>query len=197
MILYCKGNTAHLNQKSIAVIGTRNPTEEGVVASEYIGSFFAKKGCNILSGFAVVCDSHAHEGAIKTKGFTTAVLPVGLDSVYPKENIELAKQIIDNSGLLISEYPIETSITKYNLVQRDMIVASMSDFGIAIQSTVDGGTIITAKEILKQKKPLYMVKYKSSDVINSDVFRGNTFLESIGREFITMGDLDDVIKYYS
>jgi len=195
LVLYCKGNTALLNQKTIAVIGTRNPSNEGIIASEYIGSYFAKRGYNILSGLAIGCDSHAHKGALKVNGNSTAILPTGLDSVYPKENIELAKQIVDNSGLLISEYPLGTTITKYNLVQRDRIVASLCDSGIVIQSTVDGGTIITAKEILKQKKPLYMVKYKSADVMSSDVVKGNTFLESIGGRFIGMGDLDDINQF--
>lgn len=190
LVLYCKGNTAMLNQKSMAIIGTRNSTEEGVIASEYLGSYFAKKGYNILSGLALGCDSHAHKGALKVNGNTTAVLPVGLDSVYPKENFKLAQDILDYSGLLITEYPLGTSITKYNLVQRDRIVASLCNSGIVIQTSINGGTVITAKEILKQRKPLYMVKYKSPDVMSSDVVKGNTFLETLGGGFIGKGDLD-------
>jgi DNA processing protein len=196
LILYCKGNTALLNQKAIAVIGTKNPTNEGIVASEYISGYFAKKAYNILSGLAIGCDTYAHKGALKTEGFTTAVLPVGLDSVYPNENSYLAQEILNHSELLISEYPAGTSITKYNLVQRDRIVASISDSGIVIQSSVNGGTIITAKEILKQKKKLYIVKYKSLEVMSSDVGKGNTYIETLGGEFITMGGLRKKIDFF-
>ena len=90
VILYYKGNISVVSMPAVAIIGTRNPTKEGVVAGEQMGKLFAEAGFNIVSGLALGCDSAGHRGALSAKGVTTAFLAHGLDTVYPPENTELA-----------------------------------------------------------------------------------------------------------
>lgn len=92
LILFYRGNIKVLQMPGIAIIGTREPTEAGTQAGIYFAEKFAEQGFNIVSGLAIGCDTTGHQGALNVKGTTTAFLSNGLDweSIYPKENLELA-----------------------------------------------------------------------------------------------------------
>jgi DNA processing protein len=95
IILNFKGNYKELNtHDGIAIIGTRNPTPEGIQIGQYLGEQFGRKGFNVVSGLAKGCDSAAHQGCLKGRGITTALLAHGLQTIYPKENEELAQTIV-------------------------------------------------------------------------------------------------------
>lgn len=164
VILFYRGNLEILNKPTVAIIGTRNPTLEGIKASTFFAEKIAKDGPNIVSGLAIGCDTLAHKGAIKAGGTTIAFLANGLDwnSIYPKENLELAKQIIKNDGLLLSEYPIGQKCNRYSLVARDRLQTGLAKATVVIQTGISGGTIHAVNTTLLAKKPLFMVKYKQS-----------------------------------
>lgn len=141
LILYYRGNIKVLRKHGIAIIGTREPTANGVLAGKHFSSEFAKRGYNIVSGLAIGCDTTGHQGALAVGGATTAFLANGLDwaSIYPKENLNLAKDIVTKGGLLLSEYPIGQTCGKYSLVARDRLQAGLSYATIVIQTGERGG----------------------------------------------------------
>jgi len=104
-----------------------------------------KKGFTIVSGLAKGVDTGAHEGALKSNGFTIAVLAHGLQTIYPAENRNLASRILNQNGTLISEYPWYTSLLPRYLVERDRIQSGMSRGVMVIETGVKGGTMHTVK----------------------------------------------------
>lgn len=178
ILLYYRGNIDALNLPSIAVIGTREPIENGTKAGLYFSEQFAAKGYNIVSGLAIGCDTTGHKGALQAGGITTAFLANGLDwdSIYPKENLELAKQIVANNGLLLSEYPIGQNCGTYGLVARDRLQAGLSLATVVIQTGISGGTMHAVNATLASKKPLFAVKYNSATDNEHEKVQGNAFL---------------------
>jgi DNA processing protein len=175
IILYYRGNIKALEKPGIAIIGTREPTLNGEQAGIYFSEEFAKKGFNIVSGLAIGCDTAGHKGALNVNGTTTAFLANGLDwdSIYPKENIALAKEIVEKGGLLLSEYPVGQACNRYALVARDRLQAGLSYATIAIQTGLFGGTIHAVNATLRANKPLFMINYKHDcDLIHQNV-QGN------------------------
>lgn len=189
LILYYKGNLSAAHKPGLAVIGTREPTGEGVKAAEYLSGEFAKKGFNIVSGLALGCDTHGHIGALSVGGATTAFLAHGLDSIYPSENEELAQRIIDSNGLLMSEYPVGIPLNKYFLVARDRLQAGLARATLVVQTGMTGGTLHASLTTLKANKPLYCVWYKDEATRNDEHVAGNAMLVNKGATYIK-GDTD-------
>ena len=106
--LYILGNIEILNQNGVAIVGSRKATEYGKKVAIKISRELSKHGINIISGLALGIDTYAHMGSILSGsvGKTIAVLGNGLDQIYPKQNIELAKKIINTGGCIVSEFPI-------------------------------------------------------------------------------------------
>lgn len=181
LILYYKGDLQQINQNlGIAIIGTREPTKEGIKAGEYLSDEFAKRGFNIVSGLAIGCDSSAHRGALKGNGITTAFLAHGLDTIYPKENKNLASQIIDNGGVLISEYPIGISPMASYFVARDRLQSGLADATLVIQTGLKGGTMHAVNATINNHKPLFAVKYKDEVLLQHEKVEGNMMLINKG-----------------
>lgn len=183
--LYVKGNIECLNQKSIAVIGTRDISEHGkTVIAGLIKKYLTNtKKYVVVSGLAKGCDTVAHECALYSKAPTIAILPCGLDQVYPKENIDLAKNIINTNGALVSEYPIGTKTTKFNLVDRDRIQAGIASGTLIIETKEKGGTMHAAKVTEYQNKPRACFQTNELDQYkdqweNHDNYKGNKLLIS-------------------
>lgn len=191
-ILYYKGNLDVLKKPGMAIIGTRKPTPSGIKAGKYFAGEFAKRGFNIVSGLALGCDTSAHEGALSVGGSTTAILGNGLDSVFPPENKRLADSILMNGGLLLSEYPIGTKVSRFTLVDRDRLQAGMSKATIVIQTSVNGGTMHASRATLESSKPLFAIKYKQEMEHESVV--GNQLLVEKGAKWLTSADDLDIIS---
>lgn len=195
IILYYKGDINIAKLPGIAIIGTREPTPEGIKAGTYLGKIFAEAGFNIVSGLAVGCDTSGHKGALLCEGGkTTSFLAHGLDSVYPEENKGLADEIIAKGGLLMSEYPIGTRVNRYNLVARDRLQAALSKATIVIQTGERGGTNHAANTTLKANKPLFCVKYANESLMSNERVRGNILLVQKGAKYISSKDALEVVK---
>ena len=175
ILLYYRGNLDALKMPGVAVIGTREPTENGIKAGLYFSEQFATNGYNIVSGLAIGCDTIGHKGALQVGGITTAFLANGLDwdSIYPKENLELAKQIVASNGLLLSEYPVGQSCGTYGLVARDRLQAGLSLATIVIQTGISGGTMHAVNATIASKKPLFAVEYRNPTDCNHEKVQGN------------------------
>lgn len=195
LLLWYRGDFSITKLPGIAVIGTREPTEEGIIGGKYLAGEFAKRGFNIVSGLAIGCDSCGHEGALNANGKTTAILANGLDkkSIYPPENRDLAENIVQNGGLLISEYPINTTVNRYSLVARDRLQSGMAQATLVIQTGKIGGTMHAAKATLASNKPLYVMQFKNEETNRHEKCLGNAELHKEGAIFIKGSDnLDEI-----
>lgn len=174
VFLFYKGDLGITRRKSIAIIGTREPSPEGETASKYFAKALAEKGINIVSGLALGCDTAAHKGALEGHGITTATLGGGLDKIYPSENTELADRIVNEGGLLLTEYPVGEEATSYNLVARDRLQAALSNVILVIQTSVSGGTLHAVNAASAVSKPVFAVDYKID--LPVDYIGGNRLL---------------------
>lgn len=200
LILYYKGNIQNtLNRKAVTIIGTREITREGIVSGEFISKNMADQGFNIVSGLAIGCDTIAHKGALKSNnGITTAFLAHGLDTIYPKENKNLADEILEKNGVLISEYPIGTEVRGNYLVERDRLQAGMSDATIVIQTGIKGGTMHAVNTTIENKKPLYVINFKDVNLLKHEKIQGNLMLLEEGKALpitsLNLNSIIDIIK---
>ena len=153
-ILYYVGDIAACENVVIAVVGKRDAAERYLKIAKMIGGVLANKGFTVLNGLAIGVDAYALEGALEANGKVVAVMPGGLDEIYPKSNQKLAERIVENGGCLISEYPNGTRPQKYTFVQRDRIQAMISNKVFVVDAEKDGGTMHTADYALKFDRPL-------------------------------------------
>lgn len=193
IIIFYKGDFSITKSPGVAIIGTREVSDFGAKAGMYVSQEFAKRGFNIVSGLAIGCDTIGHRGALSVEGKTIAILGHGLDSVYPAENTELAQQIVDNGGVLLSEYPIGIEVNRYNLVARDRLQAALSLATVVIQTGEQGGTMHAANATLKSSKPLYVLKFQSKEQNEHDKSLGNALLVNKGAKYISGSDNIDNI----
>lgn len=162
ILLYAKGNIELLNHdKSIAIIGTRNPSSFGSKMGFKISNLLSEKGYSIVSGLAKGIDTMAHKGAVDASGKTVAILAHGLDlPVYPKENRALAADILNAGGLLLSTYSNGTKLLPQYLAARDEWQSGLSDGVLVVETGIKGGTNITVGHAIKQKKPLAVLDHR-------------------------------------
>ena len=155
--IYALGNIENLNNKSIAIIGSRECTSYGKKMAQLISYFYAKRGYVIVSGLAKGIDSSAHLGALLANGKTIAVLGTGLNKIYPYENTELARRIIRSNGTIISEYSLNDKIERDNFAYRNRIISGLSNDVILVEANEKSGALITAEYALLQGKNVYAV----------------------------------------
>lgn len=134
-----RGDITLLNivDKNVAVIGVLTPTNEIVEREEKVVKSLAEKGYNIVSGLAKGCDTVAHSESAKNNAKTIAFLPSTIENIYPKENISLAKEIINDGGLIVSEYVNEPKNKYENVkrfIERDRLQALYSKAVVLIAS---------------------------------------------------------------
>lgn len=182
VILNFLGEYKSLNKiHGVAVIGTREPSAEGVQSGQFFGELLSKNGFNVVSGLAIGCDTAAHSGAVKASGFTTAIMAHGLHTIYPKENKSLAEEILYNGGVIMSEYCAGTNPLPSFFVERDRLQAGLSLATLVIQSGIKGETMHAVNAALLNYRLLAAVKYKVN--IDSDKRTGNDLLISDYKAF--------------
>ena len=143
-ILYIKGEENLLNQESLAVVGTRRPTDYGRKAVVQLVRQLADKKLIIVSGLARGIDSLSHWQCLQNKGKTIAVLGHGLERIYPVENQRLADVIVAGGGALVTEYPLNFPMDKTNFPLRNRIIAGLTLGTLVIEGGERSGTKITA-----------------------------------------------------
>ena len=157
--LYLRGNSECLKEICFAIVGTRRYSDYGKEISLSIAADLARAGLVIVSGMSPGIDTFAHLAALEQKQKTIAVLGTGLDeeSIYPKENIELSRKIIQTGGCLISEYPAGTHGSKITFPNRNRIISGLSLGILVVEAKYKSGALITANFALKQGKKLFAV----------------------------------------
>lgn len=141
-------------EKSISIVGTRNPSLYGHLKAREISRDLAEKGYIIISGLARGVDMEAHIGALEGGGETIAVLASGVCNIYPSEHEALAQDIIKN-GAIISESGIDTKTARYSLVERNRIISGLSKASLIIEGSIKSGTYHEAKFAITQGKIVF------------------------------------------
>lgn len=156
ILLYVKGNFTKSDDYSISVVGTRQPTNYGKIQTEKIVSDLAKQKITIVSGMARGIDSIAHKTALKNKSRTIAVLGSGLNVIYPPENKKLYEEISE-SGVVLTEYPLNTKPDAVNFPKRNRIISGLSLGCIVIETGISGGAMQTAALALDQGREVFAI----------------------------------------
>ncbi len=160
IVLFIRGNADALHAElTVAVIGTREPSDWGAKVAERFGRRFAEAGCVVVSGLALGCDTKAHEGCIAVNGRTVAVLAHGLHTVSPAKNRKLADSIVEHHGCLVSEYPPGLRAMRSFFVERDRIQSGLSDAVVVVETDIKGGTMHTVAAARKQGRLLACVSH--------------------------------------
>lgn len=150
LILYAKGDYSIINNNNIAIVGTREPGDwSKKVEKQLVGKIVELSERVIVSGLALGCDAIAHSSCIEAGGKTIAVLPSGIDNIFPKENIELSNQIVESGGLLLSEYYPTEEAANYTYVDRDAVIAALSDATFVMECLIKSGTMHTVNSASK------------------------------------------------
>ncbi len=156
-VLYVKGNLQDSNSISISIVGTRKCTTYGKLATEKFVSEFSKSGIIITSGLAYGIDSAVHKSAIKNAGITYAVVASGLDKIKPYISQQLADEIVESGGAIVSEYKCGTLARPGYFPQRNRIISGISKATLVMESSEKGGSLITAKFAQDQNREVFAV----------------------------------------
>ena len=178
--IFAKGDISLLNSKSIAIVGSREPSKYGIYVAEKFSKELSKEGITIVSGLARGIDTFAHVGALSSFGKTIAVLGSGIDVVYPKANAKYYREISEK-GLIISEYIVGTAPESKNFPQRNRIISGLSDGVLVVEARKNSGTMITTDFALEQGKELYVIPGN----ITSNLSAGTNNLIKEGAKLVT------------
>lgn len=188
--IYIIGEKQILNKMNIAIIGCRKCSEYGKNIAKQLAYNISKNKINIVSGLAKGIDVVSHIGTLQAREKTIAVLGNGLDTIYPKENISIAQEIIKTGGAIISEYPLGTKPERKNFPERNRIVSGMSKGIIVVEAKEKSGTLITVDFALEQGRDVFVVPGN----IDSKNSEGTNELIKQGAKVIT--NYKDVIEEY-
>ena len=188
--LYAEGNIELLNTNAISIIGSRACSVSGINSAKQFARELASKNITIISGMAVGIDTAAHTGCLEVGGNTIAVLGCGLENIFPKENIKLYHRIIENNGLVISEYPPEITANSAQFLARNRIVSGLSIGVLVIEAAHRSGTSVTAALAKKQKKEIFCIPHELNDKHGI----GTNRLIKNGAHLVTCAD--DILKEF-
>lgn len=191
--IYCRGNIKLLDSFCLGVVGTRKITAYGRGATEHIISGLSDSGMTIVSGLAMGIDAVAHQSALDNDLPTIAVLGSTVDDngIGPRVNLPLAKKILENNGLVISEYRKRSDVVKANFAIRDRIISGLSKGVLIIEGAEKSGSLITAKSAADQNRDVFAVPGS----IFSFVSAGTNGLIKNGAKLVTSAM--DILEEYS
>lgn len=178
VILYIQGKMIAADQRSIAIVGTRQASIYGQEMARKFAHELAALGFTVVSGLARGIDTAVHLGALE-RGRTIAVIGSGLSDIYPAENQRLSQQI-STQGAVISEFPMLTPPDRQNFPQRNRIVSGMTLGTLLIEAPVKSGAMITMEKSESYGRPLFALPGR----IDMDNFRGNHALIKQGRALL-------------
>ena len=154
--LFVKGNMETLSQRSLAIVGTRNPTPYGTRAAQEFAAGFVDREWAIISGGAYGIDSAAHKGALIAEGVTIAVTASGLDSPYPAGNQRLFEEIIEN-GAIITEYLPGVVARPHRFLVRNRLIAALSKATLVVEAAFRSGSLRTARDAAELARPVMAI----------------------------------------
>ena len=151
--LWYLGNPSILNDNMVSIIGTRNPSKEGIIKTKEITEIAVSCRFCVVSGMAKGIDTMAHRKTLETGGNTIAVIPTHINACYPKENIDL-KNRIAKSGLVLSQFSPDSKTGKYNFPMRNELMAQLSAISIIVEAGPKSGTRYQIEKAVKLKRSI-------------------------------------------
>ena len=191
-ILFMRGNRALLDKRlnRIALVGARRCSLYGRNVARMLGKELGKYSTIIVSGGARGIDTHGHEGLLASQGYGIVVMGCGLDIAYPRENTKLFDRILQNNGLLVSEYPPGTPPSAKHFPARNRIISGLSRGVIVVEAKARSGSLITADMAVSEGRDVFVVPCNLLD----HTADGNKFLMRNGA-FVLTG-YEDIVKEY-
>lgn len=193
VLLYIIGKFPLPDTLSIAIVGSRSPTEYGKTTSQQLSQQLAARGVTIVSGFARGIDTCVHRGALEAGGDTIAVFGCGLSIIYPETNRALAEDIIKSGGL-ISEFPMTMPPRGTNFPRRNRVISGLASGTLVVEASDRSGSLITARHAAEQGREVFAVPGQ----IFSGMSRGTHSLINQGATLInSVDDLLDALPQYT
>lgn len=155
-LLYVKGKRSLLNSRSLAVVGSRNATTQGMRNAEAFAQAASDAGLCIVSGMAHGIDTAAHQGGLRGLSSSIAVVGTGLDKVYPAANRDLAHQLSIH-GAIVSEFSLGTPPAASNFPRRNRIISGLSLGCLVVEASLQSGSLITARMALEQGRDVFAI----------------------------------------
>lgn len=156
LVLYSRGHWSMVDEKSVALVGSRQASYYGINQAKRFGMELAQAGVTVISGLARGIDTAAHEGALLGQGRTIAVLGSGLNHLYPAENARLAERIVEEGlGAVVSEFPMNCPPSRTTFPLRNRIVSGWSKATLVIEAPTRSGSLITAQSAADQNRRVF------------------------------------------
>ncbi|MBI2626482.1 MAG: DNA-protecting protein DprA [Candidatus Nealsonbacteria bacterium] len=189
--LYYKGAwDDDIFKNCLAVVGSRRLTSYGRQVTERLVTEIAALGITIVSGFMYGGDATAHKAAVKAGGRTIAVMPCGIERIHPEYQQDLYVEILNNNGLIISEYEGDQMPVNWMYPRRNRIVAGLSRATLVIEAGLKSGTLITANLAKKFGRKIFAVP----GPITSEVSKGTSQLLKEGAALVTSAK--DILDFF-
>lgn len=183
LLLYLQGEVELLHRRSLAIVGSRNASAQGMDNARAFACHLSRLGWAIVSGLAIGIDAAAHEGGLDGAGGTVAVVGTGLDRVYPARHRALAHRIAE-TGLLISEFAPGTPPLRENFPLRNRIIAGLTRGTLVVEAALQSGSLITARQAAEYGREVFAVPGS----IHSPLSRGCHTLLRQGAKLVESAD---------
>ena len=155
-VLYVDGRTDLLPRPSLAIVGSRNATPQGMANATSFARAFSAAGLTIVSGLALGIDAAAHRGALEGDGSTVAVLGSGVDVAYPARNADLHRAIAER-GAVVSEFPLGTPAIGGNFPRRNRLISGLARGVLVVEAALASGSLITARLAAEQGRDVFAI----------------------------------------
>ena len=187
LLLFTLGRVELLSATSIAIVGSRSATAQGMDNARAFARFLSEARLTIVSGLAMGIDGAAHEGALEGPGSTVAFVGTGLDRVYPPQHSDLMRRI-SQQGLVASEYPLGAPPVPDNFPRRNRLIAGISRGTLVVEAALESGSLITARMAVESGRDVFAIPGS----IHSPQSRGCHRLIQEGAKLVESGD--DVLR---
>jgi len=156
LLLYAQGQLELLGRPALAIVGSRNPSAQGIDNARAFAEHLSRAGVTIVSGMALGIDGAAHEGGLAGTGSTIAVVGTGLDRIYPARHRALAHRIA-SQGLLLSEFELGMPPLQENFPQRNRLIAGLTRGTLVVEAALQSGSLITARQALEAGREVFAI----------------------------------------
>ena len=187
--IYILGNLSYA-KPAIAIVGTRKATPQGKELAKIFAAKLSRSGTPIISGLAMGIDEFAHKGALEGGAKTIAVLGTPLNHIYPKHNEQLAKNILESGGAIISEFPLDNSYRRDNFLIRNRIISGLANALLIIEAPERSGSLATARFALEQNREIFIIPGN----ISAPNYKGSNALIKAGATPVT--EPEDILNYF-
>ena len=150
LLVYARGSLAALQPAAVAIVGSRRASHEGLRNAQALAEALARRGIVVTSGLAEGIDAAAHQGALEGapagQASTIAVTGAGIDRIYPAHHLPLARRMLEQGGLVLSEQPLGSAPVRANFPRRNRMIAAVSRGTLVVEAALRSGSLITARQ---------------------------------------------------